>query len=459
MLASMCPCDEILYGGARGGGKSDWLLGEFIRNVEEYGVGARGIIVRKSFPQLEEIESRLLMLLGPHYGYNAYRRGSKTWYLPTVNGTAELRLRAIEERDDVLKHLGHQYNFIGVDELTLFPDEYVLEQLKTSLRSPYGAPCYVRLTTNPGHIGHDWVKKRFRIGIVPPMQPFKVDVPGGPSYTRVFIPAKVDDNKILMRNDPHYKARLQAIPDPLLRRAYLMGDWNIALGAAFPEFNPEIHVIPTFDVPTSVRVWRAMDWGYAKPYACLWFFEMDGNIYVCGELYGMGAKYNEGARHDPDVVWQKIVAKEAAMGVLSRVRPSYLDPQCWAKHGNTTIVKLLGGSRNWTPWHKSDESRTNQKMNVHQWLRVVNGESRLKVMDCCTNLIRIMGSIQTDPKNPEDVDTDGEDHIYDALRAGLDHKPFKAAPPPKQEHQASWLAELEARASGGSGIFRDRGGW
>ena len=226
-----CPFEEALYGGAAGGGKSDALLGDFASGIELYGGAWKGILFRRSFPQLEELEARAIEIFSPFYGIESYKRARHTWEFKTAKGTATLQFRALEDKSDVYKFQGHQFTWIGFDELTQWPSDFWLEYLLTRLRSPHGVPCFLRAATNPGGVGHSWVKERYLIGRVPPMTPIRVKLPSGAVRTRIFIPAKLDDNKILMQNDPGYLDRLSSISDPLLRRALRDGDWDIFAGA------------------------------------------------------------------------------------------------------------------------------------------------------------------------------------------------------------------------------------
>jgi len=313
-------------------------------------------------------------------------------------------------------------SWVGLDEATQWPDDSVLEYLITRTRSPKGSPTYFRLTANPGGVGHAWVKDRFRIGVVPEMEPFKVEgrVRDGETHdiTRVFIPAKVTDNQILMQNDPTYIDKLNNISDPILRKALYEGDWDIVAGAAFPEFSLENHVCEPFEIPQGSRVIRMMDWGFVKPYAVLWqYVNFDGRTYVLRELYGQGPRTGEGSRENPEEVIEKIWNIEREMGW--NVTQAFLDPQCWAEHGGDSEYDLLGGPKGrWQPWPKGPGSRRQHKQLVHEMLKVVNGESRVQIFKHCHHLIRTLGTLPIDQRNPEVVDTDSEDHMYDAFRGG-----------------------------------------
>ena len=417
---ALCPYREAFYGGAAGGGKSDALIGDFAAGIEVYGSAWHGLIARRSFPQMVEIEKRCYEIFSPHYGPNSYKKSERTWYFKTANGLSTFKLASIDDYVRALDHQGQQYSWIGFDELTQWPDDECFEYLLTRMRSPKGSPTYIRAAGNPGGVGHDWVKKRYRIDEHPAMTPFEVQDSKGRTYQRVFIPAKLRDNLILMKNDPMYESVLDSIADPVLRRALKDGDWSVAAGAAFPEFNPDTHVRAAPEVGRGQRVWRACDWGFEKPYAVLWFWcGMDGTVWVLRELYGGSAlKSNQGLRHSPETVWNKIQQIEKSMGW--DVKEAYLDPQCWMQDGGRTIYDELGGAKmHWQPWPKGPGSRVIQKQVVHQYLMTRNGKPTLLIDPSCRNLIRVLGQIPLSRKNREDVDSDAEDHVYDALRGGL----------------------------------------
>lgn len=364
-------------------------------------------------------------------------------------GEATLKLSSIDDEIKVIDHQGHQYSWIGMDESTQWPSDAVLEYLLTRLRSPKeveglgrGAPTYVRLTANPGGVGHNWVKDRFRIGIGEDMSPFEVKDSKGRSYQRVFIPARLKDNLILMKNDPTYESMLDGISDPILRRALRDGDWNIAAGAAFPEFRPDIHIVNRTEVPDGVRIWRSCDWGYDKPYCVLWFYaDFDGNVYVINELYGQGPKVNKGSREDPEAVAARIKEVEIRNGW--DVKHGFLDSQCWAQQGGRTIAQMLthspSGKLFWRPWPKGPGSRKIQKQVVHNYLRVINETSRLFFYARCKHLIRTISTVPLDIRDPEDVDTNSEDHAYDALRGGL----AELHPSMKKRAERNFLMSLD----------------
>lgn len=419
-LAITCPVTEILYGGSAGGGKSDWLLGDFATGIEVWGAAWRGILFRRSLPELEELIKRSMEIFGPVYGMECWREAKKTWFFP--NG-AQLKFRYLDKDSDVMQYQGHQFSWVGFDELTQWPNDFPYTYLFTRARSPHGAPVMFRAASNPGGPGHTWVKERWMMHENRKWAPgriMRLTMENGSPHERVFIPAKLRDNQILLQNDPGYEGRMYQLSNPVLRKALIEGNWDIFAGQAFPEWAGGIHTIPNGKVPEGVEVWRSCDWGFMKPYCVLWFYsDYDGVITAFNELYGMGDGPNIGSQEPPSEVRDKIEAFESSWGLW--VKKAYLDAQCWAKNdGEPSIAEKIGGARlGWQKWDKGPGSRVNQKNKVHEVLKVVNGRSRFRAMERCRNLIRTMPSLPVDPGNPEDVDTDSEDHAYDTLRGGL----------------------------------------
>jgi len=414
----ICPALECMYGGAVGGGKTDGLLGDYIRGME-YGPAWRGVYFRRYFPDMDDVIHRSMEIFGPVYGDKCYSKSKYTWNFP--NG-AVLQFRACEKDMDIYKFQGQQYTWIGFDELTQWATPFPYTYMFTRLRSAKGAPVRMRCATNPGGPGHSWVKARF-IDPMPPGQGLHVETESGNRFWRVFIPSKLEDNKILMEKDPNYSDRIYEVGDPMLAKALREGDWNIVAGAAIPEWDPNVHVIDPAPIPHDRPIWRSMDWGFDTPYACGWLFpDNEGNIILGHELYGWSGQPNVGTRELPSQVRRKIETFESTSEIYVPV--GLLDPQCWEQGGlPSQIAKELGGrALGWKPWPKGKDSRIQQKQMLHEFLAVVNGKSRLRIMRHCRHTIRTLPILPRDKNNIEDVDTNAEDHAYDMLRGGLTKK-------------------------------------
>lgn len=212
-----CPISDILYGGARGGGKTDGLLGDFAAHSAANGEHAKGILFRKSTPELDEVifrSKQIYLQIGA-----IYRESKKTWIFP--NGST-LKLRFIENDRDADKYQGHSYTWMGFDEAGNWKSPDPLDKLRSTLRNPHGIRCKLIHTANPGGIGHQWIKRRY-IDPAPPLTPFYDEER---NTWRVYIPSLLSDNEYLSKNDPTYIDRIKSSGPSWLVRAWLEGDWE-----------------------------------------------------------------------------------------------------------------------------------------------------------------------------------------------------------------------------------------
>jgi hypothetical protein len=219
--AIQCPAEILLFGGAVGGGKSDWLLGDFCAHAQRHGAHARGILFRRTYPELEELITRAHELYPPMGA--RYNKQERMWRFP---GGATLKMRYIERDKDWTRYQGHSYTWMAFDEAGLYATPYVLTMLRSRLRSPHGVPVRLCLTANPGGPGHGWLKEWFMVDREGQRRPALL-----PWYDEeqeawmVFIPSKLTDNPQLMDNDPRYSTRIKG--PAWLRLALLQGDWDV----------------------------------------------------------------------------------------------------------------------------------------------------------------------------------------------------------------------------------------
>jgi len=216
-----CPVEDLLFGGARGGGKTDGLLGDWLSHWNRYQNLARGMIVRRSYDELDEIKARLDEIM-PMAG--AYFRASKnTWVMPGGNSASgALKLRYLAKDKDADRYQGHSYTWIGADEAGNFPTPEPIDKLRATLRSKFGVPTKLRLTGNPGGPGQGWLYERY----IKPAPPMTVHIDPTTQTRRVFIPSKLSDNRMLVENDPDYSRRLRSSGPAWLVQAWLEGDWT-----------------------------------------------------------------------------------------------------------------------------------------------------------------------------------------------------------------------------------------
>lgn len=213
-----CPVEDILFGGAKGGGKTDWLIGDWLKHADLYGKHAHGVLFRRTYKQLAEVMRRCAALF-PKIG--AYWRGGeyKAWFFP--NG-ALLELRYLDSDADAEQYEGHEFTWEGFDEVGDWTSPSGIDRLRSRLRSVYGVPCVSRLTANPKGRGHAWLKRRY-ITPAKPMVPFFDEEK---EVQRVFIPSRLQDNKLLTENDQNYIRRLRGSGTPRMVKAWLEGDWS-----------------------------------------------------------------------------------------------------------------------------------------------------------------------------------------------------------------------------------------
>lgn len=430
-----CPVFEVFYGGARGGGKTESSLGDWLQHSSTYGEAAIGIFVRRKFTQLAEVIARskqLFTKLGAKYNEQ-----KAEWKMP---GGARLKFVYLERDSDAENYQGHNYTRIYVEEVTNFPLPGPIDKLRATLRSGSGVPVGMRLTGNPGGPGHNWVKARY---IDPAPQGYKiiteqteVEIDGVKrivSLDRVYIPSRLGDNMLLMRNDPTYVLRLRQSGSEQLVRAWLEGDWSIVDGAYFEEFDESLHVRPSslikYATPQTLR-FRAFDWGSAKPFSVGWYAVCDG---LWGDLpRGAIFKYREWYGAKAPNVGLKMEAGQVADGILKleeeneRIRWAVADPSIFIRNGGPSINELMFKCR----WRKADNKRQPGWQQIRHRLAGVDGVPMLYIGDRCEDTLRTLPVLQHDDKDPEDLDTDGEDHAADELRYACMSRPWSPAPPP-----------------------------
>lgn len=419
--------DEALYGGAAGGGKSDCALAEALRQVEiPY---YRGILLRKTFPQLTELIDRSTEIYRQAYPGAKYNDQKHVWTFPSG---AKIYFGSMQHTKDRTNYQGKRYDFIDFDELTHFLWEEYSYMFSRNRPNGPATRCYMRAQANPGGIGHGWVKERFIIPAKPMetiWEPVKIRHPDGREETRwksrIFVPSTVFDNKILLENDPDYLTRLASMPEQE-RKALLYGDWDTFSGQVFTEWRNDsdhyadrlnTHVIAPFAIPDNWRIWRSFDWGYSRPFSVGWY-AVDGErrMYRIRELYGCTGTPNEGVKWEPSEVARKIKEIENSDPNLKGKRIHGIgDPAIWASSGGESIGVLMERERVY--FDKGKHDRIQGKMQVHHRLAFdEKGKPMLYIFSTCKHFIRTVPNLVYDQKDVEDIDTDGEDHIYDELR-------------------------------------------
>ena len=417
---------EVLYGGSAGGGKSYAMLADPLRYMGHPNFS--GLLLRHTTEELRELIFKSQELYPKIWKGIKWSERKMQWVAPSG---ARLWLSYLDRDDDALRYQGLAFSWIGFDELTQWATPFAWNYMRSRLRSTStDLPVYMRATTNPGGRGHAWVKKMF-IDPAAPNKSFEAtDIETGETlrypkghtkagkalFKRKFIPARLKDNPYLAEQGD-YEAMLLSLPEQQ-RRQLLEGDWDIKEGAAFTEFNRDIHVVDPFRIPNNWVKFRACDYGYGSKSAVVWIaVSPSEQLIVYRELYVSKVLASDLA--------DRVMEEEAEDGTI---RYGVLDSSLWHKRGDTgpsLAEQMIKRGCRWRPSDRSKGSRIAGKNEIHRRLQVdeFTDEPRLVFFNNCTNIISQLPSIPLDKRNPEDIDTLSEDHLYDALRYGIMSRP------------------------------------
>lgn len=436
-----CPVFEVFYGGARGGGKTQGSIGDWLYHSSEYAENAIGLFIRRNLTQLSEViavTKRLFYKLGARWNEQ-----QKTWLM--ANG-ARLKFAYLERDSDAEAYQGHEYTRVYVEEAGNFPFPDPIMKLKATLRSGAGVPCGIRLTGNPGGPGHLWLKARY---IDPNPKGYQVlaeeeeiELPDGSLHQvvieRVFIPARISDNKILLQNDPAYVARLKQSGSAALVKAWLEGDWSGVDGTFFSEYSEEKHVLRgSLAIPDYWTRFRAMDWGSAAPFSIGWYAVADGTsslprgaLVKYREWYGWNGKPNHGLKMSANLVAQGILIREKG----ERISYGIADPSIFANNGGPSIAEMMiveGCS-----WIRGDNARQPGWEQMRK--RLACDPPLLYFHESCEATLRTLPYLQHAEKDMEDLDTDAEDHAADEIRYAIMSRPMTRDPKKQNSLNVDW---------------------
>ena len=412
-LAMASTANEVFFGGARGGGKSDWLIADFAAFAEEYRSAAKGLLVRRTIGEFRQLQDKAREMF---VGRAEWHATDRRWIFK--NG-AFLIMGHLDTMDDVANYMGNEYTWMGFDELTEWPSGEPYEYMGTFMRSTNPeVPKLRRSTGNPGRPGHAWIKDYF-IDRVAYGDIYTDPVTG---RTRQFIPSRLTDNPHLTKNKDYINELMSL--SPVLRKAFLWGDWNVFLGQAFPEWRMDKHVVPAQLIRPQPywKRWASCDWGTNKPYAILFFAASPmGRIYVYREVYGQKphAKPNTGTHESAALVAAREWGNITGTGCESMI----FDPSMDGNLGNEVSLAQQFRDKGWDmiKGAAGPGARVRGKGMLHTLLQtnLRDGYPTLQVSTACPHLIRTFPALPYATKGVganEDVDTDAEDHLYDALR-------------------------------------------
>ncbi len=406
-----CKCDEVLFGGAAGGGKSYAQLIDSLQFALKYPF-SKQLILRRTFPELARSLIAESLKLFPTQAAR-FLKSEKKWLFK--NGSC-VEFGYCDSESDVNKYQSAEYDVIRFDEVTHFT-QYQYTYLLSRIRGTCPCPKQVKSTGNPGGVGHGFIKERF-IDSSPPNTPIqKAD---GRSY--IFIPSSVRDNHFLLNADPDYIKRLNQLPEH--ERAQLLdGDWDACEGQYYSEFSRQIHVIKPFEIPNYWERFISLDYGLDMAAALWWAVDEQGRAYIYRELYKPNLNLSS-----------------AANEILKRCPPnekiSYVvaSPDLWNRRQETGYSGFqIMSEAGLDGLIKADDSRVSGWRALREWLTVFEDEQNIKrarlsfFEGCCPNIVRCLPLLMHSDINPEDCANSPHEitHAPDSLRYGIMSRPQK----------------------------------
>ena len=412
----------VAYGGARGGGKSWFVRWKAILLCVRF-PGIRVLITRKTYREL--LNNHIAPLLILLHGVAVYNKTDKVFYF--ANGST-IWFGYCAHDGDLGQYQGAEYDVWLADEAGQFQEKWLIE-IDACVRGANDFPKRTYYTLNPGGPSHGYFKRLF-------IDRRFTEDEHPEDYA--FVQALVTDNAALMEKQPEYKRSLKKLP-PKLRKAWLEGSWNIFEGQFFEDFIDDpahykdrrfTHVIAPFEIPSDWKIYRSFDWGYAKPFSCGWWaVDHDGTAYRILEFYGCNGTPNEGMKWVPQKVFSEIQKLEREHRWLAgkQIR-GVADPAIWDAETGESIADVA--SKYQVYFDSGDHKRIPGWMQVHYRLAFdENGRPEMYVFSNCKAFIRTMPLLQYDEHRPEDLDTDGEDHVADEVRYFLMSRPIKPKVP------------------------------
>lgn len=427
-----CPVGEVFYGGARGGGKTDGILGKFALKAARYGAHFNAVFFRKEMPQQDDLVERAKEIYNP-LGAQWFEQ-KKQFRFPTGG---RVRFRPLENIVDAEKYQGQNLSDAAVEEAGNYASPEPIDRLFGCLRSTAGVPVQLLLTANPGGPGHHWIKVRYIDPAPLGYSMLERILPNGATHRYVYIPSRVHHNRILLANDPGYVNRLYLVGSAELVRAWLDGDWSVIAGAFFTEFGTQ-HVVPPMELPKTWLRFRAMDWGSARPFSVGWYAVSDGEL----PMFPRGAlvKYREwyGVKAKPDGSYEpnvgvKMTAGQVADGIKKleaekEVEFGVMDPAAFSEDGGPSIAERMFDAG--VTFRRADNARVARNGAMGGWdqlrARLIGDEERPMIyfFSTCVHSIRTIPVLQHDRSRAEDVDTEGEDHAADETRYACMSRPW-----------------------------------
>lgn len=480
-----CPFPEVFFGGARGGGKTDGVLGKWALKERRYGAAFNARMFRRTVVSSEDAIERSKQIYGALGG--KFDSTRSMWRMPHGGRVGFAYLDSVDDADH---QQGKNITDVWIEEAGQYPTPDPIDRLFGALRSADGVPIQMILTANPGGAGQHWIAKRY--GMIPfPQLPKIVSrtLPDGSVHKMAVIPSRITDNRLLIESDPGYIHRLQLVGSAALVRAWLEGDWSAIEGAFFSEWTPSQHIVTPFEIPSHWLRFRSGDWGSARPFSIGWWAVVSDDFRLPGgrilprgaivryrEWYGASSP-NVGIKLTAEAVAEGIRGREIHEGPDSASPISYgvFDPAAFASDGGPSIAERMAAAPYYVYWRKADNARVARNGALGGWDQVrarligtaqrnpgdgsINwstGAPMIYFFSTCADSIRTLPALQHDKTRAEDVDTDSEDHAPDEIRYGCMSRPWVNDLPGQNEPkflQDATLDDLwtdtECRRSGG----------
>ena len=467
-----CPFPEVFFGGARGGGKTDGVLGKWALKEQRYGSSFNAIGFRRTTVSFEDAIQRakeIYLPLGAKYTDKPAR-----FRMP--NG-GRVSFSYLDSIDDADQYQGRNVSDAWVEEAGQYPTSGPIDRLFGALRSAGGVPIQLILTANPGGAGQHWIAQRY--GMIPfPIGPKIIErqLPNGATHKMAVIPSRITDNRLLLESDPGYLNRLQLVGSPALVRAWIEGDWSAIEGAFFQEWTESQHVIAPFSIPDHWLRFRSGDWGSARPFSIGWWAVVsdDYNVRDFGRSGPMGipsserfeltlprgslVRYREWYGASAPNQGLKLTAEAVAAGINERqaadpdIVYGVMDPAAFSSDGGPSIAERMGLPPHEVYWQRADNARVGRLGALGGWdqlrARLIgtaerdpltrqidwqSGRPMIYFFSTCRDSIRTLPALQHDRARAEDVDTSSEDHAADEIRYACMSRPWVTDAPDERK--------------------------
>jgi len=459
-----CPLTEVFMGGARGGGKTDGVLGKWALKERRYGQHFNAVMFRRTTVSAEDAIERSKEIYGRLGGKFSEQR--LRWRMPQGGRVSFAYLENVKDADE---YQGRNLTDAWVEEAGQYPTSAAIDRLFGVLRSAHGVPVQMILTGNPGGAGQHWIRERYQLHPFPRgPKVLERTLANGAVHKIAVIPSRIENNRFLGED---YVNRLHLVGSAQLVKAWLEGDWTAVEAAFFDCWSNEKHVIPPFAVPADWLRFRSADWGSASPFSIGWWAVVQDDYRIRSgfesHMLPRGAlvRYREwyGASSGKGL---KLTAEEVADGIIARehgdkLAYGVLDPSTFREDGGPSIAERINTrliARKMAPFREADNSRVSRQQGADKggpmggWdqlrARLIGEEGRPMIyfFATCRDTIRTLPVLQHDPDRPEDLDTKSEDHAADDIRYACLSRPWLKSPEPREEPKDGYRAAQEDNA-------------